>query len=311
MPPSFWAAGSFSNRYMNKSGIILALTWLLVSSPVPAQGIYSRPSGQRHPTPPQVPAYCVFCGDTIRFDTVEKYERMDRELLNFTYMHTTSTLMLKRSGRYFPQIEPVLKAKGVPDDFKYLCVIESNLDPKAVSVSGAAGLWQFTKTTAREFGMVVNNEVDERYNIDKETEAACTYILKAYKQFKDWYNVAASYNCGLGGVSRRITEQKQSKFSDLLMPEETSRYIYRILAAKMLFTNPEAFGYNVEERYPYFEPLHTVTVSGAIESLADFAEQYGITYAELKRANLWLRDSKLVNAEQRTYKITIPRKGTF
>ncbi len=208
---------------MSKSGIILALTWLLISSPVPAQGIYSRPAGQRHPTPPAVPAYCVFCGDTIRFDTVEKYERMDRELLNFTYMHTTSTLMLKRSGRYFPQIEPVLKAKGVPDDFKYLCVIESNLDPKAVSVSGAAGLWQFTKTTAREFGMVVNNEVDERYNIDKETEAACTYILKAYKQFKDWYNVAASYNCGLGGVSRRITEQKQSKFSDLLMPEETSR----------------------------------------------------------------------------------------
>ena len=123
--------------------------------------------------------------------------------------------------------------------------------------------------------------------------------------------MAASYNCGLGGVSRRITEQKQSKFSDLLMPEETSRYIYRILAAKMLFTNPEAFGYNVEERYPYFEPLHTVTVSGSIESLVDFAGKYGISYAELKRANLWLRDSKLVNAEQRTYKITIPRQGTF
>ena len=135
---------------------------LLASVPAAAQGMYQPATGQGHPAPPAVPAYVVFAGDTIRFDTTEKYERMDRELMSFTYMHTTSTLMLKRSGRYFPQIEPVLRQKGVPEDFKYLCVIESNLDPAAVSVSGAAGLWQFTKATAKEFGLDVDAEVDER-----------------------------------------------------------------------------------------------------------------------------------------------------
>ncbi|MBO6169754.1 MAG: lytic transglycosylase domain-containing protein [Bacteroidales bacterium] len=297
---------------MNKFLLYLAATGLmLVSASVSGQGIYTPPAEGRHPTPPPVPTYSVFCGDTIRFDTEEKYERMDRELMNFTFMHTTSSLMLKRSGKYFPLIERVLKEKGVPDDFKYLMVIESNLDPKALSSAGAAGLWQFTKATAREYGMMVNTEVDERYNIAKETEAACQYILKAYSQFKDWFNVAASYNCGMGGMSRRLAEQKQESFSDLWMPEETSRYVYRILAAKMLFADPAAFGFEVKEKYPFTEPLHTVTISGSINDLVEFAQGYGLTYAELKRANLWLRDSKLVNKEQRTYSITIPRPGTM
>lgn len=290
--------------------IVVVLLGFIVS-PCKAQGIYAPPSGGMHPTPPTVPAYCVFCGDTLRFDTEDKYERMDRELMNFTYMHTTSTLMLKRSGKYFPLVERILIEKGIPDDFKYLMVIESNLDPKALSLAGAAGLWQFTKATAREYGLMVNAEVDERYNIAKETEAACQYIKKAYSQFKDWFNVAASYNCGMGGISRRITEQMQESFADLWLPEETSRYVYRILAAKMLFENPSAFGFEATERYPYHEPLHTVTISGSIPDLAVFARDYGLSYAELKRANLWLRDNKLVNKEMKTYSITIPRPGTF
>ena len=289
---------------------IISLLFLAICLPAPGQGIYQPPRGSEgHPSAPKVPAYAVFCGDTIRFDTAEKYERMDRELLTFTYMHTTSTLMLKRSGRYFPQVEPVLKARGVPDDMKYLMVIESNLDPKALSVAGAAGLWQFTKATARDYGMMVNAEVDERYNIALETEAACTYLQRAYSKYKNWFLVAASYNCGTGGVSSRIADQRQDTFEDLWLPEETTRYIYRILAAKMLFSDPEAFGFEVKERYPYVEPLHTVTVSGSIENLVDFAEKYGVSYAELKRANLWLRDNKLVNKEQHTYRIIIPRTG--
>ena len=262
--------------------------------------------GKRAIVPPPVPAYVVFCGDTVRFDTAEKYERMDRELMTFSYMHTTTTLMLKRSLRYFSQVLPMMKEKGVPEDFKYLMVIESNLDPKAVSVTGAAGLWQFTRATAQEFGLEVNNEVDERYNIIKETEAACRYLLRAYAKYGDWVTVAASYNCGTGGMSRRIEEQRQKSFFDLLLPEETSRYVYRILAAKMLFENPFAFGFDVPERYPWIQPRQTVTISEPIPSLVDFAERYGVTYADLKRANLWLRADHLTNKTGRTYSIVIP-----
>lgn len=286
---------------------VAAIAALLIASSVSGQSIYKVKQENMHPTPPPVPAYIVFAGDTIRFDSDEKYERMDRELMSFTYMHSTSTLMLKRSGRYFPQIVPVLREQGVPEDFKYLCVIESNLDPAAISVSGAAGLWQFTKATARDYGMEVSAEVDERYNIEKETLAACKYLLRAYSQFGDWATVAASYNCGMGGILRRREAQRQDSSFDLWLPEETTRYVYRILAAKMLFENPAAFGFDVTERYPFREPLQTVTISGPIPSLVDFAESYSVTYADLKRANLWLRSDALTNKEKRTYKIIIPR----
>jgi len=253
-----------------------------------------------------VPAYVVFAGDTIRFDTTEKYERMDRELMSFTYMHTTSMLMLKRSGRYFPQVEPILRENGIPEDFKYLMVIESNLDPQALSVAGAAGLWQFTKATAKEFGLEVSAEVDERYHIEKETAAACEFLGRAYSLFNDWPTAAASYNCGMGGMVRRISEQRQSSSFDLWLPEETTRYVYRILAAKMLFEHPEYFGFDVAERYPYEKPRLTVKVSSSIPSLVEFAESYGVSYADIKRANLWLRDNKLTNSAKKTYSITIP-----
>ena len=288
---------------MKKTLFILAL---LLSQFAQAQGLYQKTNGELHPTPPKVPQYVVFCGDTIRFDTHEKYDRMDRELMAFTYMQTTTTLMLKRSMRFFAQISPVLKANGVPDDFKYLCVIESNLDPQAVSVAGAAGLWQFTKATAKDYGLEVNAEVDERYHIAKETEAACKYLLRAYNRYHDWALVAASYNCGTGGLSRRIEEQKRSTFDQLWLPEETTRYVYRILVAKMLFESPVSFGFDVPERYPYIAPLQTVTTAEPIPSLVDFAEKYGVSYAELKRANLWLRDSKLTNKDHKNYKIAIP-----
>lgn len=283
--------------------ILLGLALCLASS---AQGIYQPPQDGLHPSPPSVPAYVVFAGDTVRFDTTEKYERMDRELMSFTYMHTTSLLMLKRSGRYFPQVEPVLREKGIPDDFKYLMVIESNLDPQAVSVAGAAGLWQFTKTTAREFGMQVDAEVDERFNIELETAAACEYLLRAWKLFKHWPTVAASYNCGMGGMVRRISEQRRGTSFELWLPEETTRYVYRILAAKMLFEDPEAFGFTVPEKYPFVKPRLTVTTSSSIPNLVEFAESYGVSYADLRRANLWLRDVKLTNKDKKTYKVVIP-----
>ena len=265
-------------------------------------------SGELQFQAPSVPQYVVFAGDTVRFNRSDLYERMDRELITFTYSHINSILMLKRSDRYFPQIEPILKLYGIPDDLKYLMAIESNLSPKALSTAGAAGLWQFTKTTAKEYGLIVDAEVDERYNIEKETIAACQYLNKAYSKYGDWMTVAASYNAGQGGISRRLADQKQKSAMDLLLLEETSRYMFRVLTAKLFFEKPELFGFKVDqfEKYPYYPPKNRVTVSGPIESLVDFAEKNGCSYYQLKEANLWLRDSKLVNKAGKTYEIIIP-----
>lgn len=270
------------------------------------------PAGpDKHPQAPSVPKMIVFAGDTIRFDRQDIYERMDRELISFTYMHTNSTLMLKRSKRIFAKVVPILRANGVPEDLKYLMAIESNFDPKALSSAGAAGLWQFTKSTAKEYGLEVSSEVDERYHIDKETVAACKYLLKAYDKYGDWMTVAASYNGGQNGISKRIENQRQRKAMDLWLVEETSRYMFRILTAKMFFEDPASFGFYVREKdkYPVEpKPKEIVSVSGPIENLVDFAEEHGIRYATLKGANLWLRDSKLTNKAGKTYEIVIPRE---
>lgn len=270
------------------------------------------PAGpDKHPQAPSVPKMIVFAGDTIRFDRQDIYERMDRELISFTYMHTNSTLMLKRSERIFAKVVPILRANGVPEDLKYLMAIESNFDPKALSSAGAAGLWQFTKSTAKEYGLEVSSEVDERYHIEKETVAACKYLLKAYDKYGDWMTVAASYNGGQNGISKRIENQRQRKAMDLWLVEETSRYMFRILTAKMFFEDPTSFGFYVREKdkYPVEpKPKEIVSVSGPIENLVDFAEEHGIRYATLKGANLWLRDSKLTNKAGKTYEIVIPRE---
>lgn len=257
---------------------------------------------------PRVPDYIVFAGDTVRFDRADLRERMDREIVAFCYSHTNSTLMIKRANRFFPQIEPLLRAAGVPDDLKYLMVIESNVDPKAVSTAGAAGFWQFMKTTAQGYGLVVNNEVDERYNTEKATLAACKYLKEAYAKYKDWLTAAASYNSGQGNITKRLSDQRRKSAMDLWLVEETSRYMFRILAAKMYFENPESFGFSFtrEGLYPYIPPREEVEVSGPIDDLVTFAEKYGVSYFDLKNANLWLRDSKLVNKEKKTYYIVIP-----
>lgn len=286
--------------------LILLLAFLLAGFlSLSAQGY---PGRRLHLKSPAVPAYVVFAGDTIRFDTAERRERMDRELLTFTNMHSTSTLMLKRSLRYFTMVAPYLREQGIPDDLKYLMVIESNLDPKAVSVSGAAGLWQFTKETAKTYKLLVNGEVDERFDITKETLAACTYLKRSYARFHDWMTVAASYNAGQQRLTDAVAQQGETCGLDLWLPEETTRYMYRLLTAKMFFENPQAFGFDVptDERYPYIPPKKTVLVSDPIEDLAAFAREHGTTYARLKAANLWLRDSKLLNKENRSYIILIP-----
>ena len=261
-----------------------------------------------HKQAPVVPVYMVFAGDTIRFDRPDFKERMDRELISYTYMHTNTTLILKRSRRYFDQVGPILRKYGIPDDLKYLMAIESNLDPKALSTAGAAGLWQFTKSTATQYGLEVSGEVDERYHIEKETVAACKFLKDALAKFGNWMTVAASYNAGQGGISKRLSDQRQKRAMDLFLVTETSRYMFRILVAKMFFENPEAFGFHLEEDdyYPVLTPKETVSVSGPIPNFTDFAEEHGTTYFFLKEANLWLRSDHLTNKSAKTYQVTIP-----
>ncbi len=283
--------------------------FLFVSCLLLVGAVCSGQTDDMHKRPPKVPKKVVFAGQTVRFDRSDLYERMDRELITFTYMHTNSTLLLKRSERIFSQVVPILRMEGVPDDLKYLMAIESNLEPRALSSAGAAGLWQLTKATAREYGLEVSSEVDERYNIEKSTRAACAYLKKAYEKYGDWMTVAASYNGGQNGISRKISGQRRQSALDLWLVEETSRYMFRVLTAKLFFENPSDFGYDVphSERYPYLSPARTVEVNGPIESLVDFAEQNGVSYAQLKGANLWLRDDKLLNKAGKKYDIIIPR----
>lgn len=296
---------------MSRNKRILMVSCLLAlvlagAAPLRGQTVYGNQYLQFQA--PRVPESVRFAGKTYRFDRPDLYERMDREFIAFSYAHTNAILMLKRADRLFSQVVPILKKNGVPEDLKYLMAIECNMDPHSVSAAGARGPWQFMKAAARENGLEVNDEVDERYHIQKATEAACKYLKAAYAKYGDWITVAASYNAGQGGISRRIEVQRQNSAMDLSLPAETSRYIFRLLTAKYFFEHPEEFGFRVkpEECYPYVPPRETVTVSGPIESLTDFAEKHGTTYLLLKEANLWLRDDKLTNKSGKTYKIVIP-----
>ena len=291
-----------------KAPVFLALLALVLASATPlhAQSVYRNQDYQFQA--PRVPESIRFAGKTYYFDRPDLYERLDREFIAFTYAHTNAILMLKRADRMFGQVVPILKKNGVPEDLKYLMAIECNLDPSSVSVAGARGPWQFMKAAARENGLEVGDEVDERYHIQKATEAACKYLKAAYAKYGDWITVAASYNAGQGGISQRIDVQRQKNAMDLALPAETSRYIFRLLTAKYFFEHPEEFGFYVktEEYYPYVAPKEIITVNGPINSLTDFAEEHGTTYFLLKEANLWLRSDKLTNKAGKTYRIAIP-----
>ena len=254
-----------------------------------------------------VPSSITFCGKNIDLTRYDRYERMDRELLAFTYMHSTSIQMIKKANRYFPIVEPILKANGIPDDFKYLMVIESNLNPNARSSAGAAGLWQFMQTTGREYGLEVNKNIDERYHVEKATEAACKYLKDAYDKYQDWIAVAASYNAGQARISTQFEKQQVDDMLDLFLVEETARYVYRIIAAKIMFSNPSAFGFRLRTKDLYMPiPYKEVTVNTGISNLAEWAKKQGITYALLKNMNPWLRDNFLQNVSKRTYTLKIP-----
>lgn len=261
-------------------------------------------------TPPTVPDKITFAGQVIDFNRYDHRERMDRELMSFTYMHSTTMLTVKRANRYFPIIEPILKANGIPDDFKYLAVIESSLNTLARSPAGAAGLWQFMSTTGKEFGLEVNANIDERYHVEKATRAACKYLKQAYEKYNNWLCVAAAYNGGQARISSELQKQLASQAVDLWLVEETSRYMFRLLAAKAVISNPQRYGFLLKREHLYPPiPYKKVTVTTSIDNLAEYARQQGITFAQLKDANPWLRQHELQNKSGRTYELKIPSQA--
>lgn len=255
---------------------------------------------------PPVPEKASFAGEAVPLDRWDVRERYDRELLVNYYMHGSLMYILKLANRQFPIIEKELKAYGIPDDFKYLCVAESNLQ-NLTSSAGAQGYWQFMNSTAPSFGLEVNGEVDERYNLKKSTQAACQYFLQAYQKFGTWTAAAASYNCGMGGYNNHASFQGSNNYYDLALPEETNRYIYRILAFKNLIGSAGVWGYVLQGDDAY-RPLNTrvLTVDTAISNLATFASANGSSYKELKLLNPWLRARNLPAKKGKAYEILLP-----
>ena len=263
----------------------------------------------REGTPLYFPTAVDFAGETAPLQISDVKERLDRELLINANLDATTVLIIKRANRVFPIIEPILKQHNVPDDFKYLAVIESAL-VNATSPSGAKGVWQFMPDTARERGMEINELVDERYHLEKSTEAACKYLLAAKEKFGSWTMAAASYNGGMSGLAKKIDEQKVSNYYDLGLTEETSRYVFRILALKEIMKQPALYGFSIypTELYPLI-PTKNVEVDSTITDLTGFAMSQGINYKILKIHNPWLRDRKLLNPSKKKYEIKIPLSG--
>lgn len=256
---------------------------------------------------PHVPSSIDFCGEAVPLDRWEVREKLDRELLVNTYLHGSQLYILKLAGRYFPIIEERLKANGVPPDLKYVCVAESALQQNAWSSVGAASFWQFMKDTGPRYGLEINDEVDERFNVVKATDAACQYFKEAYSKFGSWTAAAASYNCGMAGFAKQAEFQQSNNYYDLIFPEETNRYVFRIVALKHLLSNAKKYGMMIEEGDEY-KPLkaRTVLVDKSITNLTEFAVANGTSYKMLKIYNPWLRDRKLTVKPGKTYEIQLP-----
>jgi membrane-bound lytic murein transglycosylase D len=253
-----------------------------------------------------LPKEMIFADEKVPLELADVRERLDKELHINTYWHNNTIFLMKRANRWFPQMEPILKKHGIPDDFKYLPLIESGL-MNDISPKDAVGFWQIVKSAGKENGLEITDEVDERYDPIKATEAACRYLKTAYKKFGNWTSVAASYNRGMGGIGRALENQQVDSYYDLYLNDETARYVFRILACKEIVENPSRYGFKVDPRHLYEpEKLRYVTVTQNIPDLIAFAKQNGTNYKLLKRHNPWLRDDKLVVKKGKSYRIALP-----
>lgn len=259
-----------------------------------------------------LPEKLDFADEPVPLENFDIRESLDREMLIVANFHSQELLYLKKTNRYFSVIEPILKENEIPDDFKFLALAESGFLDKIVSPSGAVGIWQFMKSAAIENGLEVNEEIDERYHIEKATEAACKYLKNSFAKYGSWTMVAASYNAGISGINRQIDVQDSKNYYDLLLNEETSRYIFRILALKLVIGEPEKYGFKVsdEEKYPII-PFSEVKVTGSINSFTDFARANNVNYKLFKQFNPWLRQPYLKNPKGKTYTVKIPEVGKY
>lgn len=254
-----------------------------------------------------IPQQVSFAGELVSLEEVDLIERMDKELLVNTYWQSNTLLMIKRANKYFPQIEKILAEEGVPDDFKYLALIESGLE-QVRSPKGAKGFWQIMRSTGKELGLEVNNNVDERYNIELSTRAACKYLKKAKEKLGSWTLAAASYNRGISGIKRILSNQQVDTYYDLLLGTETKRYVFRILAVKEILEAPEKYGFHIEDSQKY-APLEyrTIQVDTAISNIARFSRQMGVNYKVMKLYNPWLIQNHLNNKSRKKYHIALPQ----
>jgi len=258
--------------------------------------------------PIKVPKKLSFCGEKVPLQIRDVWERMDREMTVNTYWHSSTIQFIKLSHRWFPVIESILKRNGVPDDFKYIALIESGFR-NVTSPAKAVGFWQFLKGQARKYGLEVNKEVDERYNVEKSTEAACKYLKEAKEKFGNWTLAAASFNMGINGMEKQLSRQKTHSYYNLVLSDETSRYVFRAIAVREIMKHPRKYGFKIGEKDLY-KPLKTksFTFRGNIKNMAEFAEKYHINYKILKLYNPWLRSDKLTNKRRKKYKILLPLK---
>ncbi len=254
----------------------------------------------------ELPQNLTFCGEEVPLDLFYVRERLERELMVNTYRHSATILLLKRTTRWFPVMEPIMEKYGLPEDFKYLAMIESELT-NAVSSSRAVGFWQFLEGTGKEYDLEINKQVDMRYSVEKETAAACKYLKDSYYRFGSWISAAAAFNCGNSRISRTMEDQRVDSYFDMLLPEETQRYVYRILAMKLITENPEKYGFTIRDS-GWYQPFETktVTVTKSIPSLIDFAYEQGTNYKMLKYFNPWLRSNSLTISPGKSYEIKIP-----
>jgi hypothetical protein len=260
---------------------------------------------------PEIPTYLEFAGEKIPTENFEVYERIEREFLSNTYWHSATILAIKRANRWFPLIEPILKKNNIPDDFKYLAVAESNLE-NVVSPASATGFWQFMEEAGEKYGLEINSQVDERYHVEKSTEAACKYLKDSYDMFGSWIASAASYNMGQDGVKKQQERQKAKNYFNLVLNSETSRFVARIVSLKYILQNPEKYGFDIKDEEKY-KPLEysEVTLDSSVTDLADYAVSLGINYFILKMYNPWLRDNYLSNKTKTLYTIKLPKEGSI
>lgn len=294
------------HRYTRTMAIIIAAMTTIVCSHDVIARTFSTVNN------PQIPMKMEFAGQSVDLDRTDKMERLDRELSGMIYSHGNTLLTIKRANRFFPIMAPILKKNGVPEDLLYLACIESTLDPKAVSPAKAAGLWQFMPDTGRQYGLEVNEYVDERYHPEKATEAACKYLNAAYKKYGKWESVAASYNAGMGRISSELSKQQVESAYDLYLVNETSRYIYRLLAQKLILENPSEYGYHLTAEQLY-QPIETeeVVVNTPVADWQSWAKSHGTNYLILRELNPWIRDRSLPNKMGKTYKVKLPVKDAM